>query len=518
MVMATNPGERAPLLMIGLDAAEWTLVERWMADGSMPELRALCERGSAMRLGSTANWLVGSPWPSFYTGTTPADHGLYHYLLWRPEQMASDRPATDWLPLQPFWRHLGERTRVVAVDVPLTYPPGSFNGVEISGWGTHEVLQQPTSWPPELMSQVRRRFGSPPLGTEQARLFSAAELLAIRDQCLQSVQLSSDLVVDLMREQHWHLLLWCLAATHRGGHQLWSDDNLRGDPTAGERRELEGALKSIYMACDAAVGRAVRAAGSAATVLVFALHGMGPNVSRADLLGQMIQRVLAGAAATDSASLLQRARRLVPAAWRSTLKSWLPYELQDRLTQFWRTGGLDWDTTRAFPLLCDLDGYVRINLRGREAAGIVEPGAEYEELCAALADGFRSFVDADTGRPVVDAIARPDDLYADGARRAALPDLMLRWSDTPAARHRVVHSPRHGDIRWPVPGRHPQGRSGNHRPDGFLIAAGAALGHACAMPEPHILDLAPTALHLLGHEQPSQMRGRPLFAGRATPR
>ena len=120
--------------MIGLDAAEITLVERWMEEGLLPNLRSLRKQGAFGRLKSTADWLVGSPWPSFYTGTPPAEHGMYHYLIWRPEHMVTERPSPDWLPLRPFWRGLGDvGRRVVAVDVPIVYAPEPFDGVELSG-------------------------------------------------------------------------------------------------------------------------------------------------------------------------------------------------------------------------------------------------------------------------------------------------------------------------------------------------------------------------------------------------
>lgn len=512
----------APVLMIGLDAAELTLVERWMAAGALPQLQALRERGTWTRLGSTAKWLVGSPWPSFYTGTPPAEHGLYHYLLWRPELMTSTRPAPDWLPLRPFWRDIAGQRRVVAVDVPLAYAPGEFDGVEISGWATHETLQAPASNPASLMPWVRREFGHPPLGNEESRLFRADELLGIRDQCLDSVDKAASLAATLMRRYPWDLFLLCLAATHRGGHQLWDQANLEGEATPQQSRELELALRSVYIACDAAVGRLVAEAGREATVLVFALHGMGPNVSRSDVLGEMVSRILANESTRRRDGPRpgfpwEQLRSVVPAALRSSIKGRLPHAAQDWLTQFWRTGGLDWSATRAFVPLCDLDGYVRINLRGREAAGIVEPGAEYEALCENIANGLRSFVDVDTGTPVVQAIARPDDLYPGGSMKRLLPDLMVRWADTPAASHRVIASPGFGEIAWPMPGRHPQGRSGNHRPDGFLIAAGEAVRGGLTVREPHILDLAPSVHDLLALPVPVQMRGRPLFRRASLP-
>ncbi len=132
------------VLLIGLDAAEPRLVEQWMADGTLPTLRALRERGGYGRLGSSADWLAGSPWLTFYTGTQPGDHGFYHHLGWHADRMQTVRPTPDSLPLTPFWRDLGRHgPRAVVLDVPMTYQPEPFNGVEISGWATHDGLVPP---------------------------------------------------------------------------------------------------------------------------------------------------------------------------------------------------------------------------------------------------------------------------------------------------------------------------------------------------------------------------------------
>lgn len=185
--------------------------------------------------------------------------------------------------------------------------------------------------------------------------------------------------------------------------------------------------------------------------------------------------------------------------------------LQDRLTSFWRTDGIDWETTPAFAMLSDLQGCIRINRVGREAKGIVVPGEEYDRLCLRIADGMKSFVDAETNEPVVDAIVRSDEIFATGKRLAALPDLLVRWNAAPAAAHRAVVSPRHGSVPWPTPGRHPSGRSGNHCATGFLIGAGGGMEAGAPFDDAHILDLAPTVYRLLGLPVPEEMTGRPLF-------
>ena len=305
---------------------------------------------------------------------------------------------------------------------------------------------------------------------------------------------------------------------HRGGHKLWDDTGAAGEVPPAAAAELADSLRQVYARVDAAIGRLVEAAGDDVRVLIFSLHGMGENTSRVDLLPEMLARVLAGGppAATAPAAgrpgLLKRMRELVPNRWRHWVKQRLPLALQDWLTTFWRVGRVDWSATRAFCLVADVQGYVRLNLRGREAEGIVAPGDEYDRLGAEIAAGLSTFVDGASGMPVVHEVVRADRLYQTGARRDLLPDLIVQWARTPRAPERSVRSPRYGAIALPLPGKNADGRSGNHRPHGFLLAAGPGVG-AGPLGEAHIMDLAPTVYALFGLAPPEEMQGRVLVLG-----
>lgn len=506
-----------PVLAIGIDAAEISLVENWMDEGCLPTLHKLRQEGAYGPLASSAEWLVGSPWPSFYTSTPPNEHGMYHYLIWRPEKMVTERPSMAWMPLKPFWRDLGTLgKRVIAVDIPLAYAPEPFEGTEIAGWATHEVIEPPASFPPELLEKVTERFGKPPFANEETYLLSAFELLGVRDQCIRTTEMVAELGMTLMEEEPWDLFLLGFAAAHRGGHQLWDLTGVTGDISSEQVSEINDALKQVYIACDRAIGRLIEKAGRDTTVLVFSLHGMGPNSSRSDLLREMLNRILARNKRTDDRAARatrqsQRLRSLLPIRFRSWVKNRLPIAVQDRLTLFWRTGGIDWGTTRAFAAFCDLDGYIRINLKGREAQGIVEPGKEYEALCDEIADGLRTFVDEDTGEPIVDRVGYLDDIYPSGRMRKHLPDLMVHWVNSSASAHRRITSPRYGVIPWPTPGSHPQGRSGNHLSNGFLFARSELIPAGSPIESGDILDLAPSVFRMLDLPVPTAFQGKPLF-------
>jgi len=506
--------ERAPLLMVAIDAAEITLVSRWIEDGSLPNLRRLRDRGVFLPLKSTADWLAGSPWPSFYTGTPPSEHGLYHYLMWRPELMRHDRPTPQWMPLAPFWRDVARKgLRVAAVDVPLAYAPDGFPGRELCGWATHERLQPACSHPPELLEASQRRFGQPPLDDEEAYLLTSSQLLKVRDQCIRTTQIVAEAGAAMIAEESCDLFLLCFAASHRAGHQLWDGANMLGEASAEENEALRDALRQVYIAADEGLGKLISAMGPDTNVMAFSLHGVGANHSRHEILPDMLSLILADRAPVSKSGPIDQLRALLPAGLRSWVKRRLPIALQDRLTLFWRTRGIDWTKTSAFANFSDLHGYIRINRQGRERAGIVA-AEEYEALRDRIIAGLSTFVDADTGEPIVEEARRIEDVYPNGTMLEHLPDLVVRWTPSPAADHRSVTSRQFGTLDWPTPGRHPQGRSGNHRDQGFLIAAGPDIAAEGAPNLAHILDLAPTAFALLGLKAPEHMQGISLFAAK----
>jgi len=498
--------------MIALDAAEPRLIEQWIDDGTLPNLKRLRDLGIYSRLASPADWLAGAVWPTFYTGTPPSRHGIYHFLQWRPEQMQLVRPSSDWLPARPFWRSLSDfGKRVVAVDLPMTYAPEPFEGVEVQGWVTHDRLTPPRCYPADLAGWIRSQVGSPPLGGEPYGPLPAKTLLKFRDELLAKTKYISDLAVAMVKREQADLFLFALTSTHTGGHKFWDLSGVRGQASEREREQLSRSLRDVYVGCDGAVGQILKAAPSPATVLVFSLHGMGPNSSRAEILSTMLARILGSKADGKDLGTLGRLRLMVPQNWRHSVKRRLPPSLQDRLTAFWRLRKVDWSTARTISLCMDLQGYVGINVKGREAEGIVEPGKECDDLCSMIVDGLRTFSDADSGEPLVRDIQRGNELSSGESTCAYLPDLMIRWTDTPAANHRLIASPVHGVIPWPHTGASPDGRSGNHRPEGFVLAAGSGIPREMETRDPHILDLAPTVCSLLEVPIPRSMTGRPLF-------
>jgi predicted AlkP superfamily phosphohydrolase/phosphomutase len=501
----------ARMVLVALDAVDLTLLRRGVDAGEMPVMGDLLSRGSFGRLNSVGRWLAGSVWPTFWTSTPPSQHGFHHYLQWSAERMAMERPDPVMPGLMPFWRQLEALgARIAAIDMP--FAPRPTTGIELCGWSSLDSLETARSHPPEFLREVCAVFGRGVARSEPYALQPATALLALRDE---HVRLASDLAAlseRLLRREPFDLFTICLPGPHRCGHRLWDETGVAGTLDQAAGKELAGALAQVYRATDAALGR-ILAAATADEVLVYSVHGMGPNTSRIEILDQMLARILRPPTRHGGYAGWARLRAAVPAPLRAALKRRMSTRWQDRMTGYWRTGGRDWSQVQALSLVADLAGYIRLNRAGRERAGILSADAA-DEVAEQIADGLASFVDADSGEPLVRETVRVERRLPEGPGRNRLPDLIVDWSPTPAARHRRIVSQHLGEIAWPTPGRHPSGRSGNHRSEGFYLALGAGLAPG-AGPEGDILDLAPTVMSRLGAAVPTAMTGRPLFGPKA---
>jgi predicted AlkP superfamily phosphohydrolase/phosphomutase len=111
---------------------------------------------------------------------------------------------------------------------------------------------------------------------------------------------------------------------------------------------------------------------------------------------------------------------------------------------------IDVSRTQAFALPTDLQGYIRVNLQGREPQGTVPP-QRYDGLCDTITEELHALRDQRTNDPVVETVFRTRDMYREADHVDCLPDLCVVWKNASAVstvysalRHvrRAEHFPR----------------------------------------------------------------------------
>jgi len=174
-------------------------------------------------------------------------------------------------------------------------------------------------------------------------------------------------------------------------------------------------------------------------------------------------------------------------------------------------GRIRWEATRAF---CLGYGGIYLNVRGRDPRGIVEEERDGAALGVEIANRLLAWRDPATGQSVVESV-RPRQSRFCGPHVWLLPDLSvtLRRGYALGRRDARGEAPAGVPVIEENTGRWRAGHEGPHEPErvaGIWLAAGPGIPPR-QRADARIVDIAPTALRLLGLEPPADMDGRPLW-------
>ena len=500
------------MLAIGLDMGDGGLIRHWIRHRRLPHFADLQASGTFFDLDSTAEVLHTSTWPTFATGTLPGTHGVYYPYQARPGHQLAQYIGADQYGASTIWAQANAAGRqAVVYDIPETFPEPSFAGRAVFDWGTWAWYGEPSAQPRELLGQLSSQFGAYPLGFEAKRLGLGIPD-HLEDRLLRSIRYKATTAQWLLERGEWSLSAMAFCETHPAGHYLWPQG---ADAVSGDDPRFEP-LYRVYAAIDEGIGALRAAAPSDTTIVVVSGDGVRPNRCGWHLLPPLLNRLgyltsgqgHAPAAETGqttprgSGSLIGKVHGLIPPSARRMVTASLPWRFRDRLGVWLQTRSIDWSRTRAFTLPTDLEGCIRINVKGREPRGIVEAGSHYDDVCQEIRARLEELENPATGRRAVRRVWLRNEVFP-GPRREQLPDVIVSWNDD--APIDAVVSPRAGAIA----GVNPDPRPGTHSTRGFALAVGPAVA-AGVESRGHLADIPASILAILGVDARTRIDGQVL--------
>ncbi len=484
------------ICVLQFDSASVAVLERLRAEGRLPNLAGLSSRGRRLELETPAVDFAAGAFHTLYSGVELADHGIFYPFQWSADEQRA-RHATAFAAPPAIWERLAEAgLRSLVIDPYESRPPERAEGVLVCGWGFADRVVLPRWSRPEAVARdYGRRLGRGPGATEIFGRPGARDLLRLREKLLAAPGRIAALAERLLARERFDLVWLTFSAAHLAGHQFWDLSQLdAGALDPAEAGRISGALDQVYVAVDEALGRVLAALPPGSDVICTSPVGMAVNTSRADLLPEMLAAVLAGGPVErNGAGAIWRLRATLPARLRGAVAAAIPDRAALELAARLELRGLEWERTRAFAHPADNQGYVRLNLSGRERDGVVG-AAEAEGLLDQIATGLASFRDSD-GAPAVDTVVPAAEVHR-GRFADRLPDLVVRWSGRPATTLTELRSRRFGTVRRRGGG---SGRSGNHTA-GDAWAVVVAGGSVAAEPPrpPRLTDIAATIAAVTG--------------------
>jgi hypothetical protein len=149
--------------MIGLDACDPALAQRFAAEGIMPNLARLIETGVRAPVENPFGLFVGSLWVNFGTSVRPERHAFHCWCQIDPAtyEYRLNTPSIAHIPQ--FWTQISDGgKRVAVIDVPHMIANQPLNGFQIVEWGCHDKHHGFHSSPAELAKLVEADYGLHP--------------------------------------------------------------------------------------------------------------------------------------------------------------------------------------------------------------------------------------------------------------------------------------------------------------------------------------------------------------------
>ena len=521
------------VVVIGLDAATWTLIRPWMAEGGMPNLAKLMKEGVSGTLRSVLPPITPPSWTSFMTGKNPGKHGVFHFIETAPDSYAMNYANGGSRRSPTVWKILNDAGfSVGTMNIPFTYPPEPLDGFQISGLDTPSPNSQfvyPASLKRELVDRLGKinhdlRFlGN--MSTDHRRAQVLAEMERIDQQW-------AEVALYLLEHYPQDVMMFVFMSIDTVQHYFWQymdRNHFLYDPKAELR--FGNAVRQVYERLDVLTGQIIEKLPKETTVFVVSDHGGGPVVDRTVFLNRYLHHLGLlhyrkdenGAGQRQFAlrkvklKILQGAysflRSLLSSRQKSLLAETFPALRKRAELAYTSFVDIDWSRTKAFcsEVLASPPN-IWINLKGVKPRGIVEP-TEYAALTDFIIEKLRELKDPRTGKPIIARVYQRDEVFQGPFSNEAA-DLIIDWwsedslfstapslakdRDKPAIIIRE-HRPAEDSV-W----------GGTHRLDGILVAAGPALKRGESIEHARLIDFAPTLLHLFDLAVPDDMDGHVL--------
>ena len=504
--------KKPKVLIIGVDGATFDLIDPWVAEGRLPNIARMLERGAHGPLESTVIPNSFPGWTSCTTGVNPAKHGIFNALIRKnlTEYRMSVVNARD-IRYERIWQILSrDGMRVGAMNVPCSYPPVEVNGFLIGGMLSPSIDSDFTH-PKGLIKDVIAHTGDYIIDLRSKHIPREQ----MRDELLRSTELRGAAMKYLLETHDLDFAMMVFTETDRAQHYFWADMDPQNPAWNAERGARFGdVIRRVYEAVDVEIGRLVETVGPDTQVYIVSDHGFGPQntyvyinrylIEMGHLTSFIVEDVsqkvrYATRDLLESVGLLDTARAVrdtlfgaPETALDSDMKSGQMATKRSNIDRI--IENIDWSKTVAYALV---PRGVRINLKGREPQGIVEP-ENYENVRDRVMADLKTLT-YPSGERVFDRVYRREEVM-EGPYLEFAPDIVTC-------------------MPIGVPSCHLEpkeifavcnGATGSHTDYGVIIAAGPGIAEGVEVNGARLMDVAPTALYALGVPLNEDMDGRPV--------
>jgi len=490
------------VLVIGLDGADWRVLEQLIEKGWMPGFQSLLSQGVKAVLRSTIPTQSYTAWTSFMTGKNPGKHGIYDFLT-------IDRKTYKYIPndfhsikTEVFFNIISRKGgKVGLIGIPMTYPPPLVNGFLIAGMFTPNP-EATYTYPSSLREEINKNVNGFPMNVIRWNLLENEEDRLFEEAIIYTKQ-RVKVAKYLMTTKSWDFFMFVFTSLDRLQHAfLHLFDQTHPLFNKQKYEKYKAKIEEYVTLLDMSITDLIKLAGKNAITFIISDHGfqwvthyfdLNQFLEKEGLLKFYRPRIK-----NFITSVKQIYKEFQAYYYNTAIDDFVfcqkinPIKILFKISKNKKNiNRINWNHTVAY---CHTSQGISINLQGREKLGIV-PEYKKVKLLEQIKVSLTKLSHPLTKKPIVKKFFLKEEIFKGDYLKDA-PDLLFLPLIGVTKRGYMRNFQR---LPW---------KTGEHDLEGIFLGIGENIRKNCQIKPLSIMDIAPTILYVMGYEIPVDMDGK----------
>ena len=210
---------KTKLIVLGLDGASFELIQPWMDEGTLKNLKKIQQKGTWADMESCLPPVTCPNWKCYATGMNPGKLGAFWWENIDKKEKKVYHPRKFYSKHKEIWDFLSDqKKKVLVMNMPTTYPLKKVNGYLISGGP--DSPDEGYTYPKELEKRLEKEGYKVHAEKLNPDIFSREEIF---ESCKETINNRFKSFKKLIKEDFdfAHLTIFHVNAMQ---HFYWNDD------------------------------------------------------------------------------------------------------------------------------------------------------------------------------------------------------------------------------------------------------------------------------------------------------
>ncbi len=205
------------MFVLGLDGVSYSMVVKLIERGVFKNFSLMLKEGALSPMASAIPEISSVSWTTFMTGKNPAGHGIFGFSELKP--YSYEIKFTNFLDVKSktIFDTLAELgKRVIALNLPFTYPAKRVPGILVSGFFATDLKK--AVWPRELFPYLEKKGYEIDIDISKGR----KDRSYLCEALFKSLRKRVEVALDFIAKEPFSLFIFVITGTDRINHFLYN--------------------------------------------------------------------------------------------------------------------------------------------------------------------------------------------------------------------------------------------------------------------------------------------------------